>query len=145
MHLCSRQYNRKRYPLPRKPSTDCFSILSRYTCADHFYDTDSRSENRRSGRGASSRYPVPKVPKKTMNMKQPVGMHPSLNPGHISGRYSPPYRPPDRMRCMTSSTVRTRLPLTVNTADSFGFLITFIRYSMPALRSLSLFAMFHIL
>ena len=34
-----------------------------------------------------------------------VGMHPSLNTGHLSGRYSPPYRPPERMRCMSASTV----------------------------------------
>ncbi|XP_052245469.1 POU domain, class 4, transcription factor 3-like [Dreissena polymorpha] len=33
-----------------------------------------------------------------------MGMHGPLNPGHhISGRYSPPYRPPERMRCMTSA------------------------------------------
>ena len=44
----------------------------------------------------------------SMNIVKPglgVGMHPPLNPGHISGRYSPPYRPPERMRCMTSSSV----------------------------------------
>lgn len=39
-------------------------------------------------------------------MKQGFGMHPPLNPGHGPGRYSPPYRPPERMRCMTSSSVR---------------------------------------
>lgn len=41
-----------------------------------------------------------------MNSKQGVGLS-SLNPGHMAGgRYSPPYRTPDRMRCMTGSTVR---------------------------------------
>ncbi|OWF36463.1 POU domain, class 4, transcription factor 3-like isoform X1 [Mizuhopecten yessoensis] len=39
-----------------------------------------------------------------MNTKQTVGLHHSLNPGHISGRYSPPYRSPERVRCMTTST-----------------------------------------
>ncbi|XP_048777106.1 POU domain, class 4, transcription factor 3-like isoform X1 [Ostrea edulis] len=39
-----------------------------------------------------------------MNAKQGVGLS-SLNPGHVTGgRYSPPYRPPDRMRCMPGST-----------------------------------------
>ena len=33
------------------------------------------------------------------------GMHPPLNPGHLAGRYSPTYRPPERMRCMSSATV----------------------------------------
>ena len=37
------------------------------------------------------------------------GMHPPLNPGHLAGRYSPTYRPPERMRCMTSATVCRRL------------------------------------
>lgn len=51
-----------------------------------------------------------------------VGMHPPLNPGHFSGRYSPTYRPPERMRCMSATAVcKKRKKRIINKYRLFNF------------------------
>lgn len=67
-----------------------------------------------------------------------------LNPGHVSGRYTPPYRSPERVRCMTASTVR--VTDSVNSSNCLGIQspLLVIQSSRSA-KCNSLFAMFHIL